>query len=107
MGGGENAEQLRSTVLHYLCEVEDFISTLACFFKAADLAPDGKQFNGSASGAHDCGVESQRLDWPPIDHSLGGYVMHVECGHNGTFDMAEFRHLALHLRHARFGRTFA
>eukprot|EP00927_Polykrikos_kofoidii_P030830 TRINITY_DN26534_c0_g2_i1.p1 TRINITY_DN26534_c0_g2~~TRINITY_DN26534_c0_g2_i1.p1 ORF type:complete len:953 (-),score=164.27 TRINITY_DN26534_c0_g2_i1:58-2916(-) len=42
----------------------------------------------------------------PIDHAAGGYVLHVDCGHNGNFDETEFRHLALHLRRAQFGKIY-
>jgi len=42
---------------------------------------------------------------PAIDHAMAGYIMHIDCGHNGIMDEVDLRQLALHLRAARFGRT--
>jgi len=42
---------------------------------------------------------------PNIDHATSGYIMHVDCGHNGLLDEDELRQLSLHLSAAGFGRT--
>lgn len=42
---------------------------------------------------------------PKIAHAISGYIMHVDCGHNGLLDEVELRQLGLHLRAAGFGRT--
>merc|ERR1712012_1124660 len=39
-----------------------------------------------------------------VDRSIIGYVMCINCGHNGTLHKGEAQHLALHLRAARFGK---
>lgn len=49
--------------------------------------------------------ESGAVLLPKIDHTLSGYIMHVDCGHNGLLDEVELRQLNLHLRAAGFGRT--
>jgi len=49
--------------------------------------------------------ESGAVLQPKIDHATTGYIMHVDCGHNGLLDEVELRQLSLHLRAAGFGRT--
>jgi len=68
----------------------------------------------------DCLAEPAEEMWPPsaakmdaaplapqpaIDHTTAGYIMHIDCGHNGAMDEVDLRQLALHLRAARFGQT--
>lgn len=119
----EAAERLVRTVMHHLGEVEAFVSALGRFFKSTDLATaSGRQHaDDPAADAGDLSDSSdekqgaragQREDEgpsatpkPAIDHSVAGYVMHVDCGHNGSLDDVDLRQLALHLRAARFGRS--
>jgi len=48
---------------------------------------------------------SEAVPQPNIDHATSGYIMHVDCGHNGMLDEVELRQLSLHLRAAGFSRT--
>jgi len=123
---GENAERLLRTVLHHLTSVESFVSNLSRFFKSVDLAvPYSKQqghgvetqhvTEESASPSSDSSDEktleglkaSGAVPQPKIDHAASGYIMHVDCGHNGLLDEVELRQLSLHLSAAGFGRTLS
>eukprot|EP00747_Dinoflagellata_sp_TGD_P064410 gnl/TRDRNA2_/TRDRNA2_153892_c1_seq1.p1 gnl/TRDRNA2_/TRDRNA2_153892_c1~~gnl/TRDRNA2_/TRDRNA2_153892_c1_seq1.p1 ORF type:complete len:420 (-),score=87.14 gnl/TRDRNA2_/TRDRNA2_153892_c1_seq1:43-1272(-) len=128
--GEPQAEQLRATVLHHLCEVEGFLSTVSRFFKSVDLAvprsQKGQQVSEEPAPPSDSsderversGPSERSLEKSPqgpqrspeprpaIDHVLAGYVVHVDCGHNGVLDEVEMRHVGIHIRAARFGRVF-
>jgi len=41
---------------------------------------------------------------PTLDRSVTGYVMCIDCGHNGILSEGEAQHLALHLKAAKFGK---
>merc|ERR1712113_412856 len=41
---------------------------------------------------------------PTLDRASVGYVVCIDCGHNGVLSEGEQQHLALHLRAARFGK---
>lgn len=120
----EAAERLVRTVMHHLGEVEAFVSELGRFFKSTDLATASGRQHADDSAA-DAGNLSDSSDEkqgtssgqrhhegpsatpkPAIDHSVAGYVMHVDCGHNGSLDDVDLRQLALHMRAARFGRSW-
>jgi len=130
IGTNEQAEQLRAAVLDHLSEVEGFVSAIGRFFKSVDLMParasEGGGTTTSVSSRTSGDSSDERLDftggslfdscsprppetpattpWPTIDHATFGYLIHIDCGHNGVLDESEFRHLGLHLRAARFGR---
>jgi len=71
------------SVLRHLDIVEGSISAVARHFKSLDLAPAAT-------------TEKPGLS-PSLDHAAIGYVMHVECGHNGALDEASLRQLSLHV----------
>jgi pimeloyl-ACP methyl ester carboxylesterase len=121
---GENAERLLRTVLHHLTAVESFVSNLSRFFKSVDLAVPYSRQQGhgvetpnamdevtalSSESSDEKILEglkgSGAVPQPQIDHATSGYIMHVDCGHNGLLDEVELRQLSLHLRAAGFGRT--
>jgi len=128
-GGGdaqasEQVDRLFRTALHHLEEVEAFVSTLSRFFKSVDLAvPYNRQQGGSSEAAlqestaqlsessdeklvdvsPDKALSASTKPQPAIDHSAAGYIMHIDCGHNGLMDEVDMRQLSLHLRAARFG----
>mmetsp|Transcript_84209 Transcript_84209/g.195797 ORF Transcript_84209/g.195797 Transcript_84209/m.195797 type:complete len:900 (-) Transcript_84209:76-2775(-) len=118
----ELVERLFRTVLHHLGEVESFVSTLSRFFKSVDLAApysrqelalqqepaaplsdssDEKFFDASVDAK--VGTAASAKPQPSIDHSMAGYIMHIDCGHNGLMDDVDMRQLSLHLRAAHFG----
>merc|ERR1712217_664685 len=127
----EQADRLLRTVLHNLCEVESFISSLGRFFKSVDLSlPYNKQHHSTkanensieqtplsdssdeklleAGGERTEGLSSKHSaasPQPAIDHASAGYIMHIDCGHNGVLDDVDMRQMSLHLRAARFGRS--
>mmetsp|Transcript_148919 Transcript_148919/g.478475 ORF Transcript_148919/g.478475 Transcript_148919/m.478475 type:complete len:920 (+) Transcript_148919:159-2918(+) len=127
-GGGdaEQVERLLRSVQAQLAEVESFVNTLCRFFKSVDLALPFSRQKGQQSGdgmaSPDVTTQSDSSDekladivadgklgsltpQPSIDHAVAGYIMHLDCGHNGLMDEVECRQLALHLRSARFGRA--
>jgi len=110
---GENAERLLRTVLYCLTAVESFASSLNGFFKSVDLAvPYNRQHgHGEETMQEVARVLSDSSDetileglkrsgavpQPQIDHATSGYIMHVDCGHNGLLGEVELRQLSLHL----------
>mmetsp|Transcript_38161 Transcript_38161/g.110185 ORF Transcript_38161/g.110185 Transcript_38161/m.110185 type:complete len:917 (-) Transcript_38161:97-2847(-) len=124
---GAPASALCAAVLLRLREIEGFMTTLYRFFKCVDVA-------GSATGVppllppgvppppceiipgvptevatSDDSEESRdpansRTLRPTLDRSVTGYLVCIDCGHNGVLSEPELRHLALHLRAAHLGR---
>merc|ERR1712217_307071 len=103
----EQADCLLRTVLHNLCEVESFISSLGRFFKSVDLSLPYNRHQSNkvnenfieqtplsdssdeklleAGGERSEGLSSKHLaasPQPAIDHAAAGYIMHIDCGHN-------------------------
>jgi len=87
----EQLDRLVRTIILNLDEIGSFVSTLAAFFKSVDLAEVSEN-------------PVQGEPRPVIDRSMAGYVMHVDCGHNGPLDEVDLRQLSLHLRVSKFGR---
>mmetsp|Transcript_52577 Transcript_52577/g.140752 ORF Transcript_52577/g.140752 Transcript_52577/m.140752 type:complete len:175 (-) Transcript_52577:40-564(-) len=120
---GEQVDRLFRTALHHLGEVESFVATLSRFFKSVDLAVPYNRQQGCAperelqeTSAHLSDSSDEKLldnsvdkastsakPQPAIDHTSAGYIMHIDCGHNGIMDEVDMRQLGLHLRAARFG----
>lgn len=111
--------ELAAAALAHLREVEAFVTAIYRFFKCVDISANGgadaleaADTSGSALGS-DAGNSDDseererptgRSPRPTIDRSLTGYSMCINCGHNGVLNEGEAEHLALHLRHARFGK---
>lgn len=95
---GEHGEVLLHSVLQHLGAVDNFVASLGRFFKTVDLAlpssPNGDPPRDGAGSPQ-----------PTFDYSVHGHVIHVDCGHNGALDDVHMRHLAVHLREAKFGRV--
>jgi len=123
---GEQVPRLLQTVLHHLDEVEKFVSHICRFFKKVDLAlpykhcsglpgesllPDvsgpidssDEKFVEASNDAADTTKQVTVAPQPAIDHASAGFVMHVDCGHNGALEDVDLRLLALHMRAAGFG----
>jgi len=98
---GLQPSALCAAVLSHLREIEGFVSLLYRFFKCATGPTDLLSVDAPASD--DC-EEASRPPRPVLDRSVTGYVMCVDCGHNGVLSESELQHLALHLRAARFGK---
>eukprot|EP00927_Polykrikos_kofoidii_P021180 TRINITY_DN20132_c0_g1_i1.p1 TRINITY_DN20132_c0_g1~~TRINITY_DN20132_c0_g1_i1.p1 ORF type:complete len:939 (-),score=177.08 TRINITY_DN20132_c0_g1_i1:70-2886(-) len=120
--GAPQGSQLISAVLGHLQEVENFVNTLYRFFEMVDIdgvvpkaAPVPGHLLGTGDGdnVNDSGIcgETDNL-WdrrtvsprPTVDRTVTGFVMCIECGHNGILNEGELHHLTMHLRAARFGK---
>jgi len=121
---GTPSAQLITTVLAHLREIEGFLTCIYRFFKCVDLAgsssgvppPAPESFTPRGAGAAPADAaasddseegrehHSSRPLRPTLDRSLVGYVMCIDCGHNGILSQGESQHLALHLKNARFGK---
>lgn len=109
----DQVERIYKSIQARLADVESFLGLLGKFFKSVDLAlPNSKNLSGdigqgdsSDEKSYDnfAQTEAHLKPLPPLDHSTIGYIMHLDCGHNGLLDEVECRHLALHLRRAGFG----
>lgn len=109
----EQVERIYKTAQALLAKVEAFLCLLGKFFKSVDLAlAVNKTLSGDLvqgdSSDEKCfdnftQTEASLKPQPPLDHSTIGYIMHLDCGHNGLLDENECRQLALHLRRASFG----
>mmetsp|Transcript_97163 Transcript_97163/g.279176 ORF Transcript_97163/g.279176 Transcript_97163/m.279176 type:complete len:907 (+) Transcript_97163:194-2914(+) len=115
-GGAE----LRAAVLGHLREIEGLLTTIYRFFKCVDIAggtvpSTASQASGDPTWSDDSEdprvVEEAReaalggsQPKPTLDRSVTGYVMCIECGHNGVLNEGEVQHLALHIKAARFGK---
>eukprot|EP00931_Biecheleriopsis_adriatica_P086232 TRINITY_DN60943_c0_g1_i1.p1 TRINITY_DN60943_c0_g1~~TRINITY_DN60943_c0_g1_i1.p1 ORF type:complete len:907 (+),score=189.03 TRINITY_DN60943_c0_g1_i1:41-2722(+) len=109
-GNEDLVDRLLRTVMQNLTEVEGFVSTLARFFKSVDLAlPSGASGIPEDSADEPPAASTARISEvvleprPAIDRSSTGYIMHVDCGHNGPLDEVDLRQLSVHLRAAGFG----
>mmetsp|Transcript_58950 Transcript_58950/g.140729 ORF Transcript_58950/g.140729 Transcript_58950/m.140729 type:complete len:882 (+) Transcript_58950:108-2753(+) len=114
---GQPQSKLCSTVLAHMREIDGFVTSVYRFFKCIDLAtsangipPVGESADGRADVADSdsseaCGNEPihSRPPRPTFDRELTGYVVCVDCGHNGILSDGEVSHLAIHLRAAQFG----
>jgi len=120
----EQAERLLGSVLQQLVEVESFVTTLSRFFKSVDLSLPYRQQQGQAGDAPqeatslsdssdeklldatqesiEIGNGSKVTPQPAIDHVTAGYIMHIDCGHNGVMDEVDLRQLTLHLHASHF-----
>jgi len=99
---------LFSVVLSHLREIESFLTTIYRFFKCIDIAennvPAADGVNSSDDSEEGKERSTQRPNRPNLDRSVVGYVMTIECGHNGVLNEGEVQHLALHLKAAKFGK---
>lgn len=118
---------LCAAVLRRLSEIEGFMTVLYRFFKCVDTP--GSAGGAAAAAALPSGVPgappppppgpcdspgddsednrdptSTRSLRPAVDRSVTGYLMLIDCGHNGVLSDTELQHLAMHLRAARFGK---
>ncbi|CAK0906121.1 unnamed protein product [Prorocentrum cordatum] len=128
MPGGVSAASLGgrvlSAIVSHLREIEGLITSISTFFRCVDIA-------GDAAGPSESGHSQHAAAPPPppvfrgrgggegsaalrgeadeqilaVDHSRLGYLVPVDCGHNGYLDETESRHLSLHIRTAEFGRA--
>lgn len=121
---------LRAQTLEHLREVEAFLACVCHFFSGAGAPTDGDDAGvaDSNTGASACDAvastapqslgrpqqvpdsapsspsRSSKTARPAFDRALTGYLMCVECGHNGHLSEGEMAHLRLHLRSAAFGK---
>lgn len=95
--GAENASlnsRLSLVVLSHVKEVDSFITSIRVFFQQVDRDPD-----------RSADMEAElRQPLPSFDRTISGYLMTVDCGHNGVLSDGELQHLTLHLRAAQFGQ---
>jgi len=106
--------ELRGVTLNHLKELEGLLGTIYRHFKCVDMA-GGSQSVADQSDDSEEGWAGGVPPPPPmaaptgpskpvLDRSVVGYVMCIECGHNGALHDGEMHHLSLHLRAARFGK---
>jgi len=125
LGESDQADRLLRTVHSMLGDVEGFVSSLDRFFKSVDLTlPYNRQQSNGPAISSESPMQSDSSDekWldggipeslnlgtmtpqPDVDHAASGYIMHIDCGHNGLLDEVDMRQLSLHLRAARFGHA--
>lgn len=119
-GGAE----LRTAALGHLREVEGLLTSIYRFFKCIDVV-GGQSLSAASSPSpsphavdpslsDDCETEDMRTSEdgalgsaqprPAFDRSVTGYVVTLDCGHNGVLSEGETQHLALHVKAARFGK---
>lgn len=118
--------ELRSTVMGHLCEIEYLFTGIHSFFKFVDSAgsahPSGASSSNSAfnpdtvSNDDESEVSASLEDGrctsdpflakplPAVDRDSFGYLMCLECGHNGILSASESQHLSFHIQAAGFGK---
>lgn len=116
---GSPSSALCACVLSHLHEIEGFMTTIYRFFKCVDIVGSAAGasllhsdlLSGMGADAAGCDDFEEGRDHastrpllPTIDRSISGYVMCIDCGHNGILSEAEMQHLALHLRASKFGK---
>jgi len=118
---GSPGAVLCATVLSHFCEIESFVTAICRFFKRVDIANPSAATSGGvasslmserrtdASATSDSeeskeSMERGRAVLPFINAITTGFVLCIDCGHNGVLSNSELQHLALHLRAARFGK---
>jgi len=96
---------LYSAVCSHLRVIEGFLSALDNFFKRVDThsssGPSAMTIGAMETERGDPEIRTPR---PIFNRSLTGYVMCVDCGHNGQLRDVELKQLRVHLRAAEFGR---
>lgn len=106
---GSPGSALCETILSHFCEIESFVTSICRFFKSVDVASLSAECGTDASPSSDSeetkeSMERGRAALPIINAITTGFVVCVDCGHNGCLSDSELQHLALHLRAARFGK---
>lgn len=111
-------------MLAHLRELEDFLTAIYNFFEDIPLVGSACGADGgSALRSQSCHAVSSPegatagddVEQGPsmvksnqreiqIDRGVAGYLVSIECGHNGILSGGELQHLSLHLRAARFGK---
>mmetsp|Transcript_15428 Transcript_15428/g.42398 ORF Transcript_15428/g.42398 Transcript_15428/m.42398 type:complete len:925 (+) Transcript_15428:107-2881(+) len=126
--GSQPASQLCALVLSHLREIEGFMTAIYRFFQCINIEGNSSStstsvdllvsgLSSSSTAAHGAEAVNSSDDSeegrerpsaapprPTLDRSITGYVMCIDCGHNGILNAGELQHLALHLRAARFGK---
>jgi len=95
--------QVRSAVISHLLTVEDFLKSIYHFFKCVDMSRSKE--STACEDSEESGSSHKHPLRPSFDRALTGYLMCIDCGHNGIPNEGEAQHLALHLRAAGFSRT--
>eukprot|EP00929_Paragymnodinium_shiwhaense_P085843 TRINITY_DN46298_c0_g1_i2.p1 TRINITY_DN46298_c0_g1~~TRINITY_DN46298_c0_g1_i2.p1 ORF type:complete len:896 (+),score=215.13 TRINITY_DN46298_c0_g1_i2:114-2801(+) len=111
-GSSGVSAQLGSLILNHLREIEGFITAIYRFFKYMDMANGVAGLDGNMDGTVNSSDESEKgrdgaaskPHRPALDRLATGYMMPIECGHNGVLSEGELQTLALHLRDAQFGK---
>eukprot|EP00747_Dinoflagellata_sp_TGD_P221215 gnl/TRDRNA2_/TRDRNA2_93082_c0_seq1.p1 gnl/TRDRNA2_/TRDRNA2_93082_c0~~gnl/TRDRNA2_/TRDRNA2_93082_c0_seq1.p1 ORF type:complete len:888 (+),score=146.17 gnl/TRDRNA2_/TRDRNA2_93082_c0_seq1:138-2801(+) len=91
-----------NALLGHLREVEDFISSIHRFFEGVDGVGSSSAPTDTGEGRHAASAPSSKSPRPVLDRSTTGYLVTVECGHNGVLVQGELTHVALHLRASGF-----
>jgi len=118
---GSLGSALCTTVLSHFCEIEGFVTAICLFFKSVDIVSPSAALPGDVASSlmPECGtdasattsskeskesIERGKGALPFINPITTGFVLCIDCGHNGVLSNRELHCLALHLRAARFGK---
>jgi len=118
---GSPGSALCATILTHFCELESFVTTICRFFRSVDIASQSAATSGGVASSlmSDCGTGAPansdseegkesigrgRAALPLINAVTTGFVVCIDCGHNGVLSDSELQHLSMHLRAARFGK---
>jgi len=99
--------------MRHLREVEAFAAALDHFFQRVHRTqrPEAVTMGNPTSADEDdsdveaaLGSADSLSAIPELDRTKTGYLVTITCGHNGALVDGELRHLAMHMREAKFGR---